>query len=115
MNPGDGETAYTRSRRAPSTTRPGRNPDQVTDNIQTSYLSGGGARIRVENGVAEYVHLDHQGSPYVATDSAGAVAWNQEYTAIKTLSRLATVLNPRDPIGEIVPRQTKTNLAPSPI
>ena len=54
--------------------------DQVTDNVQTHYLSGGGARIRLKNGVAEYVHLDHQGSPYAATNSSGAVAWTQEYT-----------------------------------
>ena len=60
--------------------------DQVTDNVQTHYLSGGGARIRLKNGVAEYVHLDHQGSPYAATNSSGAVAWTQEYRSVNSAS-----------------------------
>lgn len=54
--------------------------DEVTDNIETHYLSGGGAQVRIKNGVAEYIHLDHQGSPIAATDAAGNQSWREHYT-----------------------------------
>lgn len=54
--------------------------DEVSDNIKTYYFSGGGVSVRLKNGVAEYTHLDHQGSPTVASTSSGAQAWRESYT-----------------------------------
>ena len=54
--------------------------DEVSDNIKTIYLAGGGVSVRLKNGVAEYTHLDHQGSPTVASTSSGAQAWRESYT-----------------------------------
>jgi len=54
--------------------------EEVEDNIQTVYLSGGGVDLRLVNNVAEYTHLDHQGSPVVATSATGASLWRESYT-----------------------------------
>ncbi|MEQ1931764.1 MAG: RHS repeat-associated core domain-containing protein [Parvularculaceae bacterium] len=55
--------------------------DEATDLKTTSYLSAGGASVRlvVNNGAAsvEYLHTDHLGSPVAATNGAGAVAWRE--------------------------------------
>lgn len=54
--------------------------DEVTDNVQTHYLSGGGAQVRIRNGVTTYTHLDHQGSPIAETSASGSQNWREEYT-----------------------------------
>jgi len=54
--------------------------DEVTDNVKTHYLSGGGASIRLKNGVPEYMHLNHLGSAEVATSSSGSTLWRESYT-----------------------------------
>lgn len=54
--------------------------DEVTDNVQTHYLSGGGAQVRLKNGTPEYTHLDNQGSPIAATDASGNLTWREHYT-----------------------------------
>ncbi len=54
--------------------------DEVTDNVKTHYLSGGGAQVRLRNGVPSYTHLDHLGNPVAATDSTGALLWREHYT-----------------------------------
>ncbi len=46
--------------------------NEVSDNIKTYYFSGGGVSVRLKNDVTEYTHLDHQGSPTVASTSDGA-------------------------------------------
>ncbi len=43
-------------------------------------MSGGGAQVRLINGTPEYTHLDHQGSPQLATNTTGGVLWREHYT-----------------------------------
>ena len=40
----------------------------------------GGVTVRLKDGIEEYTHNDHQGSPVAATDSMGNVAWREAYT-----------------------------------
>lgn len=44
------------------------------------YFSGGGARIKLAGGVAEFSHLDHQGSAVAITNAAGALVCRELYT-----------------------------------
>ena len=36
--------------------------------------------MRLKNGIEEYTHNDHQGSPVAATDSTGNITWREFYT-----------------------------------
>ncbi len=54
--------------------------DEVTDNVQTHYLSGGGASVRIRNGVAQYTHSDHLGSPVAASAANASTLWREHYT-----------------------------------
>jgi len=54
--------------------------DEVTDNIKTHYLSGGGAQVRIKNGSPEYTYSDHQGSPIVTTNASAGILWWEDYT-----------------------------------
>ncbi len=54
--------------------------DEVTDNVQTSYLSGGGVNVRLKNGAPNYVYNDHQGSPIVATDANATILFWENFT-----------------------------------
>ncbi len=51
----------------------------VTNGVLTEYAFIGPASVRIKNGVAEYVHADHLGSPIAATDAAGNVTWRESY------------------------------------
>jgi RHS repeat-associated protein len=55
--------------------------DDVTNNEQTRYIAGGGANIRLDQaGTPTYTHLDHQGTPTVATRDTGSWKWREFYT-----------------------------------
>lgn len=54
--------------------------DEVTDNIETHYLSGGNTQVRLKNGTPEYIHLDYQGTPVLATNTGANVVWREHYT-----------------------------------
>lgn len=53
--------------------------DEVTDNAQTHYLNAGSTNLRIRNGVEEFIHLDHVGSPFVSVDGSGSVLWREKY------------------------------------
>jgi len=43
-------------------------------------LSGGGASVRIRNGVAQYTHSDHLGSPVAASAANASTLWREHYT-----------------------------------
>ncbi len=51
----------------------------VTGGVITEYASIGPASVRLKNGVVEYTHANHLGSPVAATDAAGNVLWRESY------------------------------------
>ncbi len=55
--------------------------DNITTGETTSYLSGGGASVRLDQaGTPIYTHLDHLGSPILATKHTGHQLWRELYT-----------------------------------
>ncbi len=52
--------------------------DNVTNNETTAYIPGS-AGIRLKNGVPDYTHKDHLGSPVAMTDATGTVLWRELY------------------------------------
>ncbi|MEO1965565.1 RHS repeat-associated core domain-containing protein [Hyphomonas sp.] len=54
--------------------------DRVSAGTLTSFLSVGGAQVRIQNGTAWYTYLDHQGSSIAQTWAGGGLSWREHYT-----------------------------------
>ncbi len=54
--------------------------DELTDAKKTSYVSAGGAGLRLVNGAPGWTHFDAQGTALSQTDAGGAVLWREHVT-----------------------------------